>query len=143
MTRPFGVWLVIAWALIRGAAETFGAIKISQSVIRGFGGWSDVLFVPFLEGVVWLLIAVTLLLRWRYARALTLIWCGIVIAWSSYGFISVALARNWHHLRWGVWVLTIAIQSAIMMYMLQQNVGDMSRHEARRAQSDSPEISQT
>lgn len=119
MQRPFGLLLVVAWCLLRGAAGTWGAVRLASYARQGFGTWSNVLGVFTLEGAIWLWLAYALISNWNLARVIAILWCAITVAWSSYGFFTVALSR-WNELRYGgVYFVTVLIHGGIILYLLR------------------------
>lgn len=89
--------------------------------------WRDVLFVFLVQGAIWLWLSFALLSRWNIARWAAVLWCGITIAWSSYGFYTAALPR-WNQFRYGgIYVLTVAIHGAIIIYLLRPAVANLFR----------------
>ena len=132
MNRPVGLLLVILWCLLRGIFGTYGAIRLVPAVVHGsFITWRDVLFVFLVEGAIWLWLSFALLSRWSVARWAAVLWCGITIAWSSYGFYTAALPR-WNEFRYGgIYFLTVAIHGAIIIYLLRPAVGSLFRRTER------------
>lgn len=129
MKRPLGLLLVIIWCSLRGFIGTWGSVRIGLSALHGYGAWRDVAFVFVAEGAIWLWLAVALISRWSFARWATVLWCAIIIVWSSYGFYSVALPR-WNQFRYGgVYALTIAIHGAIIVYLLRPTAGSFFKYE--------------
>lgn len=90
--------------------------------MHGYSTWRDVLFVFAVEGAIQLWLAFALATRWNLGRWITVVWCAVRIAWSTYGFFTAALPR-WNHFRYGViYVLTLAVYGAIIFYLLRPSV---------------------
>jgi hypothetical protein len=122
MKRPVGLLVIIAWCLLRGLAGIWGTVVLVSYAREGIGRWSDVGFVFAFEAAIWLWLALGLLIRWNLARVVALIWCGIIIVWSSYGFFSVALHR-WNDTRYGgVWLATVLIHGGIILYFSRRTI---------------------
>jgi len=95
--------------------------------------WRDVVFVFLIEGAIWLWLSFALVSRWNVARWAAVLWCGITIVWSSYGFYTAALPR-WNQFRYGgIYVLTVAIHGAIIIYLLRSPVANLFHQTERSA----------
>jgi hypothetical protein len=110
------------WFFLRGLGGLWGTAVLVSYVLRGIGKWSDVLLALLLAVTIWFSLGFVLLTRSNVGRILAVMWCGIVIAWSSYGFVVVALSR-WNELRYGgLYVVTLLIYGGIIWYLLQPGV---------------------
>ncbi len=128
MKKPVGLLLIISWCLLRGLAGTWGGIGLASRA-----PWTDVIFVLAVEGAIWLWLGFGLLSRWNFARWVTVIWCAVIIVWSSYGFYTVALPR-WSQFRYaGIYGLTVTIHGAIIVYLLRQRVARLFKFKEQSA----------
>lgn len=132
MNRPVGLLLVVIWCLLRGAFGTYGAIRLVPAVVRLHGSpvtWRDVLLVFLIEGAIWLWLAFALASRWNVGRWVAVLWCAITIALSSRG-VYVAIQSKLVP-AWYVYVLTVAIHGAIIIYLLRPAVTRLFRPPER------------
>lgn len=138
MRRPFGVLLVVTWCLMRGAAGTWGAVRLAIYARQGIDTWSNVLGVFVIEGAIWLWLAYALVSKWNLARLVAVLWCAITIVWSTYGFVSVALPR-WSELRYGgVYLAAVLIHGGIILYLLRSAVARYYKGERMQQSEEVP-----
>jgi len=123
MKRPIGLWLVIAWCLLRGVLGVWGGVNLARWTLRGYGTWREAFFVFVVEGAIWIGLALGLFTRWNFGRFATIFACAIIIAWASYGFYLAGHSR----LNELQYALTVAIYGGIIVYLLRPSLARFFR----------------
>ena len=123
--KPFGLWAIGIWCLLRGAAGFYGAMRLFAFAPSRHVTPLNILFVVTVEGLIWTVLGVGVLRRSNFARLATVTWCAFTIVWSTYGFAVSASSRV---VLYGLGAL---INAAIIWYLLRGTSGSTFKTAVR------------
>ena len=125
MKKPLGLYVIIAWCLVRGIGGLISTVTMLPWVRSGIGPWRVLVFTFVFEVAIWLWLGFSLWVRWNVGRIVAVLWCVMTVVWASYGFF---IASAWQRpYKWLLYSATVVIHGAIAVYLMLPRVASVFR----------------
>ena len=119
---PPGLMLTVACCFLRGLMSLWFVGQMFRYLSGGTFGIYQYMFISLAEAVIWILLGIGLRRLMPRARVAAMIFCGIILAWSSYLFLSALLHRTIEHWNFPLFAFNVLTDFAIIAYLAQSSV---------------------
>jgi hypothetical protein len=119
---PVGLMVIIVCCFLRAALSLWTIAQMIRYITMGASTLYGYLFASGIQAVVWTFLGIGLLRLAARARLAAMIFCGIILAWSSYLVLSAMLHQTMQHWNVPLFAFNIVTDFAIIAYLAQGRV---------------------
>ncbi|MBZ5722272.1 MAG: hypothetical protein LAO03_18020 [Acidobacteriia bacterium] len=119
---PLGLVLIIVCCFVRALLSLWFVGQMVRYLTAGSIGIYQYMFTSLVEAVVWVVLGVGLRRLAARARVAAMVFCGIILAWSSYLFLSAMLHQTIQHWNFPLFAFNVVTDFAIIAYLAQGSV---------------------
>ena len=119
---PIGLMVIIVCCFLRAVLSLWTIATMVRYIAMGASTLYGYLFASGIQAVVWTFLGVGLLRLAARTRLAAMIFCGIILAWSSYLVLSAMLHQSMQHWNIPLFAFNIITDFAIIAYLAQSRV---------------------
>lgn len=119
---PIGLILVVVCCFLRAALSLWTIAQMVRYITMGASTLYGYLFASSVQAVAWTFLGIGLLRLAVRARLAAMIFCGIILAWSSYLVLTAMLHQTMQHWNIPLFAFNIITNFAIIAYLAQSRV---------------------
>ena len=119
---PTGMMVIIVCCFVRAAFSLWTIAQVVRYITMGATTIYGLLFASAVQALVWTFLGIGLLRLAARARLAAMIFCGIILAWSSYLVLSAMLHQSMQHWNVPLFAFNIITDFAIIAYLAQKPV---------------------
>ena len=128
---PIGLTLIVICCFLRAALSLWTIAQAVRYITMGASTLYGYLFTSAVQAVVWTFLGLGLLRLAARARLAAMIFCGLILVWSSYLVLTAMLHQTMQHWNIPLFAFNILTDFAIIAYLAQGSV--KARFETKQA----------
>ena len=122
---PAGMIAVVACCFLRGLMNLWFIGQMARYISSGSFGVYRYLALSVIETLIWVALGTGLMRLKPRARVCAMIFCGVILAWSSYLFLNALFHRATEHWNFPLFGFNIVSDFAIIAYLAQTSVKNL------------------